>query len=328
MEELHHVEIFARRQDSAKTVINVNAKYLHIEPELIELKHPEYAFMSPAELTREFRRHFTETYQRYHKKYKDALEAHKKLGLKKAELFDNPPSTINALWRARQHADALGLKYEIYLSLAFRHLLDKRKYQRLPIPNQLYSEHVIKAVEAGWAQGVKDGVYAYKFPLPDDLRFKVEHFSNEPAQVRYRQMQLDFIHGSRDREGVLWRLALLCFERETLPESVIENEFGLEIEQVRKRWDGSRTDYNELTNPNDLRRPCFGLPHAEPENKKICDGCLMKKDCAAERGIVSERVLRKIGTLDPHLQKKRENAAERKRRQRDREKQKNALSMV
>jgi len=316
--KLSHQEEYVRRQDCIYTTIHVDSKLQRLEADLMKTKHADYAFLSPAELTRIFRREYTKQFQHYFGKYYDYRRREYFLGLKHAELFQNNSTTINSLWKARQQADRLGMKYEMYVSLAFKYLVDERNYKRYPRPNQLYSEHVIAAVISKRDEYSEAGILSYGFPTTSDPRFKNDNFCGEPAQNTYIERQLQRISDADTDELKTKRLIAFCLNRVTLPKNVIESKFDMDRSAIVKKWDGEEEPYTDGVNQNDFRRACYGLPLAKI-GETTCVVCPMVDECCEESAVVRKRVVEKVGSINPKAERKKDLARERKRRQRERD---------
>jgi len=313
-----------RRIDMINATRYISPEILAIEAELINLKYVDYAFLSAVEATRLFQRQFIEMYQEYHGRYLDYHERENKRGMKSVSLFENPAETITALWKGRQTADALGMEYGLYCRTAFRHLVD-RGYRHLPLPNQLYSDSVVEATQELWAY--ESTTTDKMFMHTRDSRFKTENYCGEPAQDRYIQLQLDAVSARLEcnRPNLL---AILCFDTQTLHPDVIVEHFGLNFDDIKKLWSGNEGEFSSDIDETDFRRPCFGLPHVEPESPHRCELCPTLELCHSERTAVSENLTRRFGSDDLKGEHKRKMAAARKRRQRARDKEKRLVLPV
>ncbi len=301
-----------RRPSNVQSVMHVNPELLEIESELIELKHPDYAFKGAAELTQLFLDDYIFVYKDFVAQYEDIKLSELKRGVKDISLFNNPPKTINSLWKARQFADTIGAKYRKYLFVAFRHLVD-RNYTHLPLPNQLYSEHVIEAAD----KHCNDIDLGFRGTI--DPRFLTSNYVGEPVQDEFIQQQLNYIddRGSLHRKMLLGRF---CFAQKTLPQHFISEIYGEDIEAVKAQTSHYSDQFDRTIDVNDFRRSCFGLPYVEDKLSHRCDSCPLMAECHLEREAVLTQVKDKLGSEDPIREKKRLQARERKRKQREREK--------
>lgn len=79
-------------------------------------------------------------------------------------------ATIRAFWKARQHADAIGCTYDVYVRAAIRHFRANIKLypkpargkQYLPFATQLYSKAILNQAILDWTEEKKK-----RFPLPE-----------------------------------------------------------------------------------------------------------------------------------------------------------------
>lgn len=309
-----------RRIDNIKACERVDSRLLRQESLIMGSKYADYAFIGPVEATKLFRSIYTEIYQEYHGKYVDRFTADKKLGVKRADFFENDSATINSLWKARQKADAFGIPYDLYIRWAFERL-HKNGYKRLPRPNQLYSEKLVKHLEISWSRRVKN--QHFSFPLTKDPRFKNENFKLEPAQFTYRKllMKRSKTYGVSELPAPL---AFICFTAEQLEPKVINDVFELDYDFVKGKVRKKDYAYDGEVDASDYRRPCYGLPHVKEVVE--CKTCPLRGGCKEERQAVEKTVLSRHGQLDISGEKRRAQQRERKRRQRQREKEKQKLS--
>jgi hypothetical protein len=72
-------------------------------------------------------------------------------------LLDANKQTITGFWRARQQADRLGVKYEIFIRSIVRTLRDWG-WKRIPRPNQFYSAESLQIAGEGWLSEMEGSV--------------------------------------------------------------------------------------------------------------------------------------------------------------------------
>lgn len=135
------------------------------EPHLLVRKWPEYAFMSPFQATFVFVQAYQAAFKASFRGNIDMNQSETVLGINHAKLRSTP-GEFTRVWKARQRADAMGMKYDRYLAFAFGFATD-RKRKMLPRPNQL---HPNAKTEAAWSAKMKqyldDHGHRFAQPLP------------------------------------------------------------------------------------------------------------------------------------------------------------------
>jgi len=316
------IAISDRRIDNIKACEKVDSKLLSNESLLLGTKYANYAFIGPVEATKIFRREYTSLYQEYYGRFFDYKTAKKKLGVKRADLFENDSATINSLWKARQQADDLGMPYDLYVRYAFE-ILHRRGWKKLPRPNQLYEESLKKAIEIEWSNRIKER--HLRFPLTDDPRFLNSNYRMEPAQQNYRKLLIK--RGKSYPEDVRKSpLAYICFTAKQLEPKVISEVFELDVNDVRSVWDNNERPYRDDIDDEDFRRPCYGMPHVKKVHE--CRACPLKVECKEERVAVEKVLLSRHESIDLSGEKRKAQQRERKRRQRQREREKLNIAVV
>lgn len=126
-----------------------------------------------------------------------------------------------AIWRARQEADRLGVRYEFMIRFMFARFLN-RGFTFFPRPNQLYSEEALLDLKDALTE---HRAYCLEFGQSDF--FKNESFVGHPDQIRHheyliRQVKMRQVNR---HPSILKRLTVT---QPVLPMSVIEREFDAE----------------------------------------------------------------------------------------------------
>lgn len=153
-------------------VTNITKASIQEDLVLMDQKYWDYKMWHPAVATMYF-------VHRYHILAAKMIE--REQGTKQAEGYRGMASrydlrtkslaTIRAFWKARQHADAIGCSYDVYIRAAIRHFRENHKMfatvqasggrQVMPYPNQIVNEWVDNRAFEDWANEKKA-----RFPIP------------------------------------------------------------------------------------------------------------------------------------------------------------------
>lgn len=163
------------------TALNITPEMIQEDLTLMDQKYWDYKMWHPMVATMYF-------VHRYHVLAGKMIE--REQGEKQAkgyaamasryDLRTKSLSTIRAFWKARQHADAIGCSYDVYIRAAIRHFRANHKMyatvkktggkQVMPYPNQIVNEWVDNRAFEDWATEKKA-----RFPIP-----KHEELLNNP----------------------------------------------------------------------------------------------------------------------------------------------------
>lgn len=151
-----------------------------LEAELFTTKWFDYRFMHPTEATYLYASCYEGAYRRAFRANFDAARADEVRVFKKSNVFCDDRSVISGLWRGRQKADALGIPYDIFLSLAFKEVLRFWKQKHMPRPSHLYNDDLLARVIQGWeelqsARLIYATHDAYKLENARGLACQLEH---------------------------------------------------------------------------------------------------------------------------------------------------------
>jgi hypothetical protein len=135
--------------------------------------------------------------------------------------FDSDKAIVTGLWRCRRVADALGVPYDIYLSLAMKRRLSYWQQRNLPKIYHLYDKMVTDYVVEKWEEHQKTKLYfstqpEYKNDCYCDLPAQNDHHEWLFAQLKLR---LNNPH----------TLARLIYEDKVLPAKKARSRLGDEI---------------------------------------------------------------------------------------------------
>ena len=307
-----------------KTTSLVSGADLKKESELLLSKWPDYSFLSPWEATIHFGKIYQNEFRRNIATHVDIELSKNSKGIDLSKLSSSP-GLLTSLWRARQKADALGMKYEIYISLCFEFAMN-RKRKNLPQPNQLHysqkSEYAWRNfVLPKWNEYLSEGIVR-----PGDLaQYRLEYYRQFPAQERYRQQIIQLCRNSS--RPLKFHISRYALELNHLPaeffkEGKSEAAYEAAIQSIE-------TDLKLgllIPQPcpgisrDQLWQSCFGIRAAQDDGASPCRECPQKSDCERVAEHILLEVRKQTGSDDPILAKRREQTRNRVKRLRDRRK--------
>lgn len=134
----------------------IDPEVLAVDSQCFDTRWFDYRHLHPANATQYFGRVFNSIRAEIHAREIDEGEAKwmKKHSLT-FRLDSQSPRNIKAFWRARQVADLIGMKYEIFCRAAINFLRNQKSWRRMPSPAQLYSNDVVKACVEAWEHELK-----------------------------------------------------------------------------------------------------------------------------------------------------------------------------
>lgn len=282
------------------------------EHEVLQSAHLPYRYMSSWERTELFWRTYKSMYKRFRgRRAPKAIEDHRN----DLEALDN--KTFVALYRARQRADAIGMPYTQYIGYVMRRY-EERGSAHVPAPNQLLSDDLLPGlIETHEAQ--RKDPSAALFPTNFDPRFYAMNYVGDPVQL----MALEAITSEINSAGPARKANLLARHLnvdKTISESEAVTRFGAELVEDAKSIRGGFTSAIPVQ-LNDLEPSppgCYGaLQSASP----TCIQCPFRSQCAAVHEASDAILMARFGTVDVRGQRRREQARDRKRAQRLREKE-------
>ena len=285
-----------------------------VERRLQTTKWFDYRFMSPIEATELFVEAYSSAYQHYYGKYFNSEKAPGKSGVRQ-HAWKSSHREFTSFWRARQFADELGVPYDQFVDGVF-YACGRRKWGRLPRPNQIYGAKFGVAVKSRVIQQWREWTEEAKLTFSKLPQYRNENFVGLPAQVAHRDWvvsQLKTWHGDH------YKMAALCFVDEVLPIERAIAEFG-EAQFERARLyatdNGLAAIPTTLLSDAEMRPSCFGVLNAHDAAATECIGCPMQAPCSHATAFVKAKAIEKIGSDDPRAERRREQVRERVRRHR------------
>lgn len=292
----------------------IDPAFLAAEPSLLQTQWVQYGYMSSLERTELFCRLYLEAYRRDYAKYRDCNRAHERCPVD-PELFKNEPGEINSLWHARQLADEIGMRYDMFLSAVMGWATNTTGRKYFPQPNQLYGPRQLELALEKWERE-KDIVPRLFAEDWDDRFFQQNPNLKDPPRWRALTMALGKLKKLSSQEDVL---ASLMGSYDALSEQHARYMFRDRPMLVDNamRYVMSPTKVRSGTTFEPYLPPCLGLPHdaaADP-----CRQCKFSLLCEKTRLATDKLLHAKTGSSDPRADKELSQARDRQRRKRDRD---------
>lgn len=306
IEELRRLNLFYLQMTGVDDIVK--------EEELMRTKWFDYRYLHPVEATQVVVNCWTAKYQHAWAKYRNSEEAHTRVGVS----HDTDPKSLRRNWNMffhlRQRIDALGLHYSPAIGEAFETKCDLG-WSHSILPSQLLLEQYSYECERAAEQQQGNPVN----PYPTLQIFWDEFYRGDAAQRAVKYHALNIIrYYAVNRDKAAARL-LGC--QPILNESEIRQEFGDELIEQAKRagWVGDIRKNMDDATVQQLTQSCFGIPGLADRRSTACSSCVNFERCedTARRDVATLADIFKTET--PALDRKREQARLRKRRQRARE---------
>ncbi len=280
------------------------------EPELMGLAFVPYRYQSPWRRTENFAKKFDQVFREHEYSYfGKSIPAPSREAL---SLW--PDSDIIALWRARQHADSLGVPYSFYIREAFEYRI-KTNYGHTPKPGQIWHgvkilDHIKKEFKT---QGGNPALREYG-PASLDPMFLVENYRGDPIQrAAHEDLRL-----KAKMFPEFFKLGGMLKGSRIITQEAARQQFG--DEAVDRVQDYTPHRMRELSVPlTEAQRPnpgCFGMHEATATD---CPTCPVRVECQILQAQVDAIVLAEHGSTDPVKAATTNAATLRKQRQRERE---------
>ena len=303
---------FARRVSNAKACAKLDPGLIVSETALVGSKWFDYRFMTPLEATELFAQEYAEAFRNSWRRTQDYREAELKRALPKDGL--KAKGELTSMWRARQIADAVGMKYDVFL-ITVMHFFEVRSYRRPPRPNQIYGEKIreplISVALREWSKRQEEaGLYTYS----TSPAYKNEVFLGLPAQLDHREFVLRAIRKSHSYADAI---AKLHFKLRLIPLEIVEAKFDAgHVDEARRLASSTSSSPTIRLSAEQLRPGCFGLPRASEAGDADCVRCPMKLECQQDCDVVRDMVAKKFGTENPYESRRRKQNRERVSRHR------------
>jgi hypothetical protein len=203
----------------------VSREFRDHDTALFQGKWFDYRAMHPALATLLFAREYKVVFRHLYERHYDRHRARFVNGLKNETEIVGDRRSLNGLWRARQHADALGMPYKLFIALTMETGLRVSR-DFLPRPEQLYSEAQIFAAEGGWTSRRRVKIYVSKLPC---LNLNIQPYVADPLQDAHMNWVVEQI---KFRENPVPLLRRFIVEEPLLDERFAATRFT--PEQMRR----------------------------------------------------------------------------------------------
>jgi hypothetical protein len=217
-------EIFGQNFDIYKydelQFLNVRKDWQEYEVMLFGSKWFDYRFMHPVRATYLYAYEFERAYRSSFRSTIDHRAADHIRVFKKSDLFECDKTVISGIWRGRQHADALCMPYNLYVTLALEALLRHWNRNHLPRPTQIYSAEVCAAVSSEWKRRQEVQVF-----YSTHHAYRAQNYIGSRDQNDHHEWLL---HLASKRQNPV-HLLINFLKEDLLPERKIEARFGREI---------------------------------------------------------------------------------------------------
>lgn len=288
----------------------LDSAYFEHEADLVTTAYMNYRYQTPYQRTESFMLEFQKWYAI--KQMDDYGREGRRV--KKDSLAMWSKREVASFWRARQHADALGMSYGPYITATMNRAVELG-YKRLPAPNQLYTPELLSHAIAVHDNNSASRRYGL-LPNDCDARFFAENFAGDLVQLA----ALDAIEADVRMAGVskgARRLAQYMRERRLISEDEARRRLGSEL------VDAALTE--RLLNPPRIEHllvqergsvpGCLGYHRAI---NPVCGACPAVSACMDRAGKLTGLLQAKHGTAEVRALKIKEGNRERQQRRRDR----------
>jgi hypothetical protein len=295
----------------------IPAKHLIQEIELTPIKWPAYRFMSPLKATETFSNAYNEAFRDYIRRNYDIDEAKNTRAGKKLDWSSNNKH-LTQMWVARQHADLLGMPYDLYLEFVFD-FASRRERKKPPSPNQLRPSSNEQKVawnyeqEKFWCADRQNNSLIRSPNLP---QYYFVNYIGLAAQDAFRDLILQHAKLALfSDENFVGRFHL---EKSQLSGTDCISVLGQErFEQARSMAISRQANgwYVSVTYPDivkiDKAQACFGFVKTHETEHAICVSCPMRSLCQKFADKVDAALELKTGSSDPLLAEKRKKGKQR-----------------
>ncbi|AIF47316.1 hypothetical protein HY57_08540 [Dyella japonica A8] len=277
------------------------------EPELDSTAWIAYRYKNAFERTQQFTSDYAAIYVSVHGQYKDFAQA-QRIKPVSEDLVRNARDEMTSLWKARQAADLLGMPYSMFIRASMKAAVDQRAYNRVPRPNQLCTSWQVEAAEKVWSD---EQLIISIFADDWDPRFFAPQGRKDPARQAAIELLVARIN-ARPPGNRAGALANYIHRRLALTEAEARDRFGDEL--VDEAMSARAAPTIELPREVGLphRPACFGFRPEVP----ACTVCSVRDACEVLHARIDRTFFERVGNVDPQLVRTRQGNAERKRRQR------------
>ena len=200
---------------------HIRADWQSYELGLMRSKWFDYRFMHPVVATFAYAKAFDASYRRHFRASFGNVPL--KRVFKNYDVFRCEKTTIAGLWRGRQHADALGMPYDIYTDLALADVLRFWKQPNMPRPLQLYSAVIVEQVGAQWEE-LQAGSLRYS----THENYRTHRFCGTTAQLDHHE----WLFAQAGKRANPLPIMKRFYEEDLIPFEKIEARYGDRAREV------------------------------------------------------------------------------------------------
>lgn len=301
----------------------LSADDLARESELVRTKWFEYRFISPMQATLLFRKAYEDVFKRAFRTYVDVERAGEVVGSGRLA-FNTNPRERTQLWKARQRADEVGMRYEDYIELSFDFVM-RRKRKKFPRPNQLHHSGKgeklwLEDRDQAWAERIREEIVR----VGNVPAYRIENYRGLEPQDAFRRFVVDRVRTVPvpiNRAILRYSIEMVQVPPEAFKGIVPDEQFDAQRQGALD--DARYYDTRPIPLPEHgaeaLWPSCFGLPHAADGSRVACSGCALIGKCRTTAEAILEKVVEQTGSRTPLADHKKNQARVRKQRQRMRE---------
>lgn len=209
----------------AVTIARFNKKDLARESSLMESKWHDYRVLKPLTATYYFYHHYVIGYQRFWRKcmnHESAAYAFPFKGEAKHDFIKAKEAP--SIWRLRQCADMMGIRYDFFARMAFDMIYKMQANGKIyaPRPAMLMKQEFLEAIHEKWLEHCKATLQTTCHPM-----FNIENYSQ--ADDIHRSYEQYLIGQINDRRNPHFSIAYLVYDLRQLREEKALEVFGEEI---------------------------------------------------------------------------------------------------
>lgn len=200
---------------------NINPKLFAEEPELMRSKWFDYRLLHPVEATYLMVSEYTKAYRKMIATISDRDRAQHVSGVKGDNFMSGRER--NSFWKLRQHADALGVRYDYFMAAAMRWCV-ANGWRQPPRPSQIYSnEEMLGYIIEQWLEECKA-----KIQYPTHEHYLADNWVGSEAQLAYESWIVERIKQCRIPQyalsSALYDIGVMRIETalENFPQEVVE----------------------------------------------------------------------------------------------------------
>ena len=214
--------------DRIWSLLGFKKEWSTFEVPLFGSKWFDYRLLHPVQATYLFAHKLTETYKRAYAENFDESRAAYVRGFTGSDVMMNSkPGVASGMWRARQHADAIGCPYEVYLQIVVDKLMRLNR-SAMPFVTELYQGWVVEAAQIGWEERQAGRLY-----LAEHEAFRNQNYVGLGYQNAYHEWL--FAQAGKRDSLPRW-LGRFVFRDEILPAEKVIARYGHDMLESAREY--------------------------------------------------------------------------------------------